>query len=95
MRVFLLCALVVLLSQSAQAFDDMEMRDRWSQQVMALKKGACDSEDEEAVKKKLLYAASLIMHGEYIEARASIKTAEDSAKGGKCKEAVPKAMKPQ
>jgi len=94
MRIFLFFVAIVVSSQTVSAFNDMELRDKWSQQVMAVKKVECEGEPVE-VKKKLVYAASLIMHGEFVEARSSIKSAEGTSKTEICRKNIPKIMKPQ
>ena len=79
---------------TAHAFSDIELRGKWSDQIMAVKNGVCEDQGD-GVRKKLLYAASLIMHGEYVEAREAIKVAGEAAESKACKEAIAKVTKPQ
>jgi len=92
-KVFTIVILMASVS-TVSAFSDIELRGKWSDQIMAVKNGACKDQTD-VVRKKLLYAASLIMHGEYVEARESIKIADEAVASKVCKDAVAKIYKPQ
>jgi hypothetical protein len=94
MKNLLVIAVFVASASSAFAFSDIEIREKWSDQIMSVKNGVCKDHGD-VVRKKLLYAASLIMHGEYVEARESIKTADEAAGSKECKEAIAKVYRLQ
>jgi hypothetical protein len=94
MKKSLVIAILAVSASSVSAFSDIELRGKWSDRIMSVKNGICKDQGD-SVRKKLLYAASLIMHGEYVEAREAMKTADEAAESKVCKEAIATVTKPQ
>jgi len=87
-------ALALCVAGSAWASADLELRHRWADALVAVKKGVCKGEDARRVVNKIDYAAVLIVHNELAEAREVLAAAAGSAKTGACKKAVEKNLKP-
>ncbi len=89
MRFLVAAALIIFLSAQAFAISDMDIRDNWAKSITVIKNGECKNEAE-FVRQELDYAATMLLHGEFDETRASLKGALEEAKSEKCKKAIQK-----
>ncbi|MFQ5432218.1 MAG: hypothetical protein ACE5EN_06895 [Nitrospinota bacterium] len=80
-------ASLLLISGQVYAMSDMEIRDKWSKSIAAVKKQECKNESK-SLKQHLDMAAALIFHGEYGDARNALKKAGNEAKIKACKSAI-------
>lgn len=84
----------LFLAGHAWGASEIELREKWVQMIVSVKKGVCADENSKNVVKKLDYAATLIMHNELEEARTILKKAGRGAKSAGCSEAISKSMRP-
>jgi len=92
---WLIAVLVVFtLATSAEAMSEMQIKEKWSGSLVAVKKEICKDEVKRMVLNKLDYAAVLIMHNEIEEAKTAIKQAASNAKSADCVKAIEKNINP-
>ncbi|MGK7346081.1 MAG: hypothetical protein ACNS63_09770 [Candidatus Nitrospinota bacterium M3_3B_026] len=87
LRMALAALSALSVSGTAMAFGDMELREKWAQSIVTVKKTECGGENKD-VAKLLDYAAILITHNEIGEAKDVLKKAAAKALSSACSEKI-------
>jgi cell division septum initiation protein DivIVA len=93
MKATAFCGIIALFSgATAFALSDLEIREKRSAEINAVKKTACADEAPDILK-RIEYSAALVFHNELEEARSSLSSAMEQAKSQSCKEELLKVIK--
>jgi hypothetical protein len=88
-RVFQLTVAVLVSTNVAFGFSDLEAREKRSAAINSIRKSDCGEEDAK-IRKLIEYASALVFHNETEEAKATLLTAAKQAKSPPCRQALEK-----